>query len=151
EAAWLHVPLPAEKQHRSDFGRISAFDGVLVSVRTDEGSVGYGEAKPAVGSSGNGAAIVAIVTQELAPLLVGRDASEIGVLGQILLNGSRAELAQRAGRSMPILGRRGVHRAAIAGIDLALWDLLGKSRNCSVLALLGGACRPSIPTYASGR
>jgi len=150
EAAWLHVPLPAEKQHRSDFGRIAAFDGVLVSVRTEDGAVGYGEAKPAVGSSGNGAALVAIVTQEFAPLLVGQEASEIGALGQRMLDGSRVTLALRAGRAMPILGRRGVHQAAIAGVDLALWDLLGKAHDCSVLALLGGACRPSIPAYASG-
>jgi len=150
EAAWLHVPLPAEKQHRSDFGRITAFDAVLVSVRTEDGAIGYGEAKPAVGSSGNGAALVAIVTQELAPLLVGQDASGIGALGQRMLDGSRAALALRAGRAMPILGRRGVHQAAIAGVDLALWDLLGKARDSSVLALLGGACRPSIPAYASG-
>jgi L-alanine-DL-glutamate epimerase-like enolase superfamily enzyme len=150
EAVWLHVPLPAEKQHRSDFGQLRAFDGVLVSVRTDDGLVGYGEAKPAVGSSGNGAALCAIVTRELAPLLVGQDAANIAALGARMLNGSRAELALRAGRSMPILGRRGVHQAAIAGVDLALWDLAGKARDCSVLALLGGACRPSIPAYASG-
>lgn len=150
EAAWLHVPLPAEQRHRSDFGRIAAFDGVLVSVRTDDGAVGWGEAKPAVGSSGSGAALVAIVKGELAPLLVGQDPCEIGALGQRMLNGSRAALAQRAGRAMPILGRRGIHQAAIAGVDLALWDLLGKRHDCSVLALLGGAARPSIPAYASG-
>ncbi|MBK7644265.1 MAG: mandelate racemase/muconate lactonizing enzyme family protein [Planctomycetes bacterium] len=150
EAVWLHVPLPAEKQHRSDFGQLRAFDGVLVTLRTDEGLVGYGEAKPAVGSSGNGAALCAIVNQEFAPLLVGQDAAQIGALGARMLNGTRAELALRAGRSMPILGRRGVHMAALAGVDLALWDLAGKARDCSVLALVGGACRPSIPAYASG-
>jgi len=150
EAVWLHVPLPAEKQHRSDFGLLAAFDGVLVRVRTEDGLVGYGEAKPAVGSSGNGAALVAIITQEFAPLLVGQDATQIGALGARMLNGTRAELALRAGRSMPILGRRGVHQVAIAGIDLALWDLAGKAHDCSVLALVGGACRPSIPAYASG-
>jgi L-alanine-DL-glutamate epimerase-like enolase superfamily enzyme len=150
EANWLHVPLSAEKQHRSDFGRITAFDGVLVSVRTESGLIGYGEAKPAVGSSGSGAALVAIITQEFAPLLVGQDAAQIGAVGSRLLNGSRAGLAQTAGRAMPILGRRGAHQAAIAGIDLALWDLLGKAHDCSVLTLVGGACRASIPAYASG-
>jgi L-alanine-DL-glutamate epimerase-like enolase superfamily enzyme len=150
DAVWLHVPLPAQMQHRSDFGQLRAFDGVLVSVRTEDGLVGYGEAKPAVGSSGNGAALVAIVKQELAPLLVGQDASQIGALGARMLNGARAELALRAGRTMPILGRRGVHQAAIAGVDLALWDLAGKARDCSVLSLVGGACRPTIPAYASG-
>jgi len=119
-------------------------------VRTEDGALGYGEAKPAVGSSGDGAALVAIVEHELAPLLVGQDASDIAALGQRMLNGSRAALAQRAGRAMPILGRRGAHQAAIAGVDLALWDLLGKTHDCPVLALVGGASRPSIPAYASG-
>jgi L-alanine-DL-glutamate epimerase-like enolase superfamily enzyme len=150
DASWLHVPLPAAKQHRSDFGQISAFDGVLVRVRTEDGLVGWGEAKPAVGSAGNGAALVAIVEQELAPLLVGQDASQIGALVLRMQSGSRAALAQRAARPMPILGRRGAHQAAIAGVDLALWDLLGKAHDCPVLALVGGAARPSIPAYASG-
>jgi len=150
EAAWLHVPLPTEKQHRSDFGRMVAFDAVLVTLRTEGGLTGYGEAKPAVGSSGNGAALVAIIEQELAPLLVGEDASALGHLWQRMLNGSRATLALEAGRAMPILGRRGLHQAAIAGVDLALWDLLGKAHDCPVLSLLGGPCRPSIPAYASG-
>jgi L-alanine-DL-glutamate epimerase-like enolase superfamily enzyme len=150
DATWLHVPLPADKQHRSDFGQIAFFDGVLVTVRTADGLVGYGEAKPAVGSSGDGAALVAIVRSELAPLLVGQDAARIGALGQRMLNGTRTALALKSGRAMPILGRRGVHQAAIAGVDLALWDLAGKARGCAVLELVGGACRPSIPAYASG-
>ncbi|MEZ6015910.1 MAG: mandelate racemase/muconate lactonizing enzyme family protein [Planctomycetota bacterium] len=150
EAAWLHVPLPVQQQHTSDFGRLTAFDGVLVTVHAEGGLVGYGEAKPAVGSSGNGAALVAIVEREFAPLLVGQDAAAIGALNARMLNGSRAALALRAGRAMPILGRRGVHQAAIAGIDLALWDLAGKARGCSVLDLVGGPCRPSVQAYASG-
>lgn len=150
DAVWLQVELPASKQHRSDFGRITHFDSVLVRVRGEDGQFGYGEAKPAVGSSGNGAALVAIVNQELAPLLVGQESAQIGALFSRMQNGSRAALAQRAGRAMPILGRRGVHQSAIAGVDLALWDLLGKQHDCSVLALIGGACRPSIPAYASG-
>jgi L-alanine-DL-glutamate epimerase-like enolase superfamily enzyme len=150
EAVWLHCPLPEERRHTSDFGRIAAFDGVLVTVRTEDGLVGHGEAKPAVGSSGNGAALVAIVEQELAPLLEREDAREIGALWQRMYNGARAGHARRVGRALPILGRRGAHLAAIAGVDLALWDLAGKARDSSVLALVGGACRPSIPAYASG-
>ncbi len=150
EAAWLHCPLPARSQHRSDFGQITTFDAVLVTLRTECGLSGYGEAKPAVGSAGNAAALVTILEQELAPRLVGQDASRIGALMSTLFNGSRAELAARAGRAMPILGRRGVHLAAMAGVDLALWDLLGKAHGCSVLDLLGGPCRPSIAAYASG-
>lgn len=150
DAAWLHVPLPAASQHVSDFGRIAAFDAVLVTVRTEGGLVGYGEAKPAVGSSGHGGALVTLVEQELRPLLVGQDAAHIGALHARMLNGTRTGLALRAGRAMPILGRRGVHQAAIAGVDLALWDLAGKARGCSVLDLVGGPCRSDVQAYASG-
>jgi len=141
DAVWLHVPLPAEKQHVSDFGRIAAFDAVLVTVTTEFGLVGHGEAKPAVGSAGDGRALVAIVENELRPRLLGRDPREVGRAFGLMYNGSRAGHAERTGRAMPILGRRGAHTVAIAGVDLALWDLAAKARGCSVLELLGGPCR----------
>ncbi len=150
EARWLHCPLDESRQHTSDFGRIAAFDAVLVTVRTTDGLVGYGEAKPAVGSAGHGAALVEIVRSELAPALVGRDATAIADAWQRMYNGTRAGLAQRDGRTMPILGRRGMHVAAMAGVDLALWDALAKRHGCPVLTLVGGACRPRVRAYASG-
>lgn len=150
EAVWLHCPLETARQHVSDFGRIAAFDAVLVTITTEDGLVGYGEAKPAVGSAGNGAALVAIVQHELAPLLRGADAREIGRLWGRMYNGSRAGHAERFGRAMPVLGRRGIHIAAMSGVDLALWDLNAKAKHCSVLELLGGPCRDRIKAYASG-
>jgi len=150
EAIWLHCPLPETKQHTSDFGHITAFDGILVTIRTDDGLVGYGESKAGVGSAGNGAAIVSIIENELRPLLIGEDARNISRLWHRMMNGSRAGLAERFGRPMPILGRRGIHVAAISGIDLALWDIAGKARGCSVLELTGGACRDGVKAYGSG-
>jgi L-alanine-DL-glutamate epimerase-like enolase superfamily enzyme len=150
KAVWLHCPLKESQQHTSDFGRLTAFDGVLVTIRTHDGLIGYGEAKAAVGSSGDCAAIVAIIEREFAPRLVGEDGHRITRLWNRLYNGSRAELAEASGRPLPILGRRGVHVAALSGIDLALWDLAGKARGCSVLDLIGGACRDRVRAYASG-
>lgn len=150
DAAWLHCALPTAQQHVSDFGRLTAFDAVLVTIATDDGLVGYGEAKPAVGSAGNGRALVAIVEQELRPLLLGRDPRHVGRAWSAMYNGTRAPLAERAGRAMPVLGRRGAHTAAMAGVDLALWDLAAKARGISVLELLGGPCRDRIRAYASG-
>ncbi|MEZ6037779.1 MAG: mandelate racemase/muconate lactonizing enzyme family protein [Planctomycetota bacterium] len=150
DAAWLHCPLDPARQHVSDFGRLTAFDAVLVTITTDDGLVGFGEAKPAVGSAGNGAALVAIVEQELRPQLVGQDARQISRAWGRGYNGTRAGHAERQGRAMPVLGRRGAHTAALSGVDLALWDLLGKAHGCTVLELLGGACRDRIPAYASG-
>jgi L-alanine-DL-glutamate epimerase-like enolase superfamily enzyme len=51
-ADWLHVPIPEERQHTTDFGRIAAFDSTLVRVETEGGLTGFGETKAAVGSAG---------------------------------------------------------------------------------------------------
>jgi D-galactarolactone cycloisomerase len=150
ECVWLRCPLPEGKQHVSDFGRIRTFDAVLVTVTTDDGVRGYGEAKPSVGSAGDGSALCAIVRNELRPALLGADPRDVGRHHLRMTNGVRAPLAERFGRAMPILGRRGAHAAAIAGVDLALWDLAAKLRGLSVLELLGGACRDRVAAYASG-
>jgi len=43
-ATWVHVPIPYERQHVSDFGRIASFDSVIVKIESDGGLVGWGEA-----------------------------------------------------------------------------------------------------------
>ena len=61
QATWLHAPIPPDKQHTTDFGRIASFDSTLVRIETAGGLVGYGEAKAAVGSAGTNAALCDIV------------------------------------------------------------------------------------------
>ncbi len=150
EAFWLQCPLPEDKQHVSDFGRLKVFDGVLVVVTTDDGRRGYGESKAGVGSSADCAALVTTICQELRPLLVGEDPRQISRLWGRMYNGVRRGHAERRGRVFPVLGRRGVLVSAMSGIDLALWDLLGKAAGMSVLDLVGGPSRERIPGYASG-
>jgi L-alanine-DL-glutamate epimerase-like enolase superfamily enzyme len=149
-ADWLHVPIPEDKQHTTDFGRIAAFDSALVRVETEGGLVGFGEAKAAVGSAGTNAALVTCVEQELGPLLIGEDARDISRLWDVMYNGSRAHFAIDRGHVFPILGRRGLTIGALAGIDMALWDLLGKSLGQPVWRLLGGRRHTRMPAYASG-
>jgi D-galactarolactone cycloisomerase len=149
-ARWLHAPIPLERQHVSDFGRIASFDMALVEVEADDGVIGWGEAKAAVGSAGACAAIVATVEHDLGPALIGRDPRRINAVWESMYNGSRDGHAARAGRVMPILGRRGVTVSAISGIDMALWDLLGRALGEPVLALWGGARQDTLPAYASG-
>ena len=150
EAFWLHCPIPYERQHVSDFGRIASFDMTLVRVSTEDGLVGYGEAKAAVGSAGVCAALVSCIQHELRPLLIGQDARQITRLWEEMYNGSRAHYALAHGRAFPVLGRRGLNVAALSGIDMALWDALGQSLGVPVVQLLGGACRAQMPAYASG-
>jgi D-galactarolactone cycloisomerase len=138
------------RQHISDFGRLASFDMTLVRVTTEDGRVGHGEAKAAVGSAGVCAALVTCVEQELRPQLIGQDARQIARLWEEMYSGSRAHYALGRGRAFPVLGRRGLTISAISGIDMALWDLLGQSLDVPIAQLLGGACRDSMPAYASG-
>ena len=65
KATWLRYPIPEDKQHVSDFGRLTTFDMTLVEVETDAGITGYGEAKAQVGSASDNQALLATVRQEL--------------------------------------------------------------------------------------
>ncbi len=150
DAVWLHCPIPYDKQHTSDFGRLASFDMTLVTITTENGLVGYGEAKAAVASAGTCASLVACIKHELKPMLVGQDARDINRLWEIMYNGTRDHYALARGRAFPVLGRRGLTISAMSGIDVALWDLLGKHLNVPIISLLGGACRDTMPAYASG-
>ena len=150
DAVWLHCPIPYEKQHVSDFGRLASFDCTLVTITTEDGLQGFGEAKAAVGSSGVCAAIVSCIHNELKPILIGQDARQISRLWECMYHGTRDHYALARGRAFPILGRRGLTISAMSGVDMALWDLLGKSLNTPVVQLLGGRLRDQMPAYASG-
>ena len=47
-------------------------------------------------------------------------------------------------------GRMGVTMHAISGVDLALWDIVGKALNVPVYKLLGGETKDRIPSYCTG-
>ncbi len=149
-ANWVHVPIPESGRHRSDFGTAKSFDSTLIRIETDDGIVGHGEAKAQVGSASNNQAMCALIEQELAPELIGEDARDISRLWDTMYNGVRAHYAIARGRVFPILGRRGITLSAISGIDMALWDILGKSLNVPVWQLLGGRRQEKMPAYASG-
>ncbi|HTK90577.1 MAG TPA: mandelate racemase/muconate lactonizing enzyme family protein [Verrucomicrobiae bacterium] len=149
-ASWLRAPIPAAAAHVSDFGRNDSFNMCLVEIDTDAGITGLGEAKAAVGNLGNYAAIVTLIREEFAPLLVGRDPRDITGAWDLLYNGTRAHYAAREGRTFPTIGRRGVTLSAVSGVDIALWDILGRSLDVPLWRLMGGRYRDRVPAYASG-
>jgi len=150
EARWLHVPIPPEGQHVSDFGLTTSFDAVLVRIETESGLVGHGEAKAHVGSASDGRALAAMINEELGPKLLGEDARDITRVWESVYSGTRAHFALSRGHAFPILGRRGLTISALSGIDIALWDLLGQHLDVPVWRLLGGRAHASLPAYASG-
>ncbi|WP_127520781.1 mandelate racemase/muconate lactonizing enzyme family protein [Mesorhizobium sp. Z1-4] len=150
KAWWVQIPIEASRQHRSDFGQLKTFDAAIVRIETDDGLVGWGEGKNAAGSAGKYGTLVALINNEIAPALIGRHAGDITAIWEMLYNGVRSELASTSGHAMPELSRRGLTIAAISAIDIALWDILGKSLNQPVWQLLGGRKAERLPAYASG-
>ncbi len=142
-AILLSYPIPRERQWRNDYGVVVKHDNVIVVVETDEGVSGIGAAH------GGPEAIKAIVEHELQPALVGEDPTNTERLWEKMYNGSRLEPSLARGYSMPSHGRRGETLCAIAGVDIALWDIWGKVLGQPIYKLLG-ASRTRVRAYASG-
>ena len=141
---------PAERQHVSDFGRIDSFDMALVRVETDDGAGRVGRGEGGRRQRRLVPRARRLHQRRARPGAVGRDPRRINAAADLLYNGPRAGYAASRGRAFPILGRRGLTVSAISGIDMALWDLLGRSLGVAVVDLWGGPCRDDMPLYASG-
>lgn len=107
----------------------------LVKVTAEDGTAGWGEAHAPLGP----AATRAVVEDILAPLLLGRDSLAIERHWEYMY-GSQRLRGHVAGYQME----------AIAGVDIALWDLAGKLLDVPVYRLLGGPFTTVLPAYASG-
>jgi L-alanine-DL-glutamate epimerase-like enolase superfamily enzyme len=150
DATWVRMPIDPARQHRSDFGVVATFDSAIVRIETDCGLVGWGEGKTSAGSAGTYAGLVDLINKELAPRLVGRDPREPSAISDELYNGVRHPHAASRGHVMPDLARRGSSIAAVSAIDIACWDILGKSVNEPIWRLFGGRKADRLPAYASG-
>ena len=102
----------------------------LVAVRTDEGLVGYGS----VFTSDE---LVRGALSVLGPLLEGESALE------------PERVSEKLHQNTFWLGRGGTVTHAISGVDIALWDVLGKATGQPVGRLLGGRYRERVRPYAS--
>lgn len=143
KAILLSYPIPKDRQHRNDYGVVVKHDNVVVKVETDEGITGIGAAH------GGPEAIKAIVEHDLGPALIGEDPTNTERLWEKMYNGSRLEPSLARGYSLPNHGRRGETLCAIAGIDIALWDIWGQALGQPIYKLLG-ASRSKVRAYASG-
>ncbi|NML47230.1 mandelate racemase/muconate lactonizing enzyme family protein [Ramlibacter sp. G-1-2-2] len=108
---------------------------VLVKVTADDGTVGWGETYGIIAPD----AVTAIVDDVLGPLLRGRDPRDAVVIQEDLY-----DLMRVRGMSGGYWGD------AIAGLDIAIWDLFGKLADQPVVKLLGGQRMARIPAYVSG-
>jgi mannonate dehydratase len=103
---------------------------VTLKLTTEDGIHGVGDAT----LNGRELSVVSYLEEHVVPLLIGRDARRIEDTWQYLYKGA--------------YWRRGpVTMTAIAAVDMALWDILGKAANMPVYRLLGGASRERVMVY----
>jgi L-rhamnonate dehydratase len=110
----------------ADPGKVPSF---TVELTTDTGLKGYGQGGPGGGT---------IVMEHLVKLLIGEDPFDVEKIWDMMW------------RSTMSYGRMGVTMNAISGVDLAVWDLIGKATGLPVYKLLGGATKERIPAYCTG-
>jgi L-alanine-DL-glutamate epimerase-like enolase superfamily enzyme len=137
-------PVPQERQHRTDLGTKVKSDATLIVVETDNGLKGIGAAL------GTPPVVAAIVEHELVPEVVGEDPLFSERIYEKMYNGSRAAPALERGVPQPEVSRRsGVVMEAIAGVDIAVWDVKAQALGIPVYQALG-ATRNIVRGYASG-
>ena len=107
-------------------------DYPFVWARTDEGITGIGECfrrQPGV--------VKTLIDEYLAPAIVGKDPLDTGLrFRDMMAAGSATEMG-------------GAIFCAIAGLDIALWDIKGKTFGVPIHKLLGGKVRDKVKVYAS--
>ncbi len=124
-------PMDLLQLPQASMGTFTFHGWLVVEIFTDDGLVGIGNA-----------ALAPQVTKQtidlyLKPLLMGQNPWDIEFLWQHMYRKTMA------------FGRKGIGMVAISAVDIALWDLLGKSAKQPVYRLLGGRTKPRIPVYAS--
>jgi L-alanine-DL-glutamate epimerase-like enolase superfamily enzyme len=106
----------------------------LVLITDDEGRYGIGE----IGDGMTAPDVVPAAVDQFASQLIGADPRNI------------RGLKERLYLAHPGWGRRGLGISVIGGLEIALFDLMGKALGVPVHLLLGGATRTRLPVYASG-
>jgi len=111
----------------------ASWNWLFVKLETDEGIDGWGEAT----TQGATKATEAAVHEVGDNYLIGKDPRQIELHFSTMLRNSYWR---------PSL----ILYSAISGLEMAMWDILGKSLNVPVYTLLGGACNPRLKLYHNG-
>lgn len=132
---------PLEKPIVTAFGRMNDRNSAIVEVATNEGIVGIGESwinfPHWVADERK-----ATIEKGIKPLLVGEDPRNVSFLWDKMYR-----CLMGTGRQW---GAKALLLQAMSGVDIALWDILGKKLDVPVYQLLGGRVYSEIKAYASG-
>ncbi len=105
---------------------------LFTKVHTDEGLYGIGEGTLQMFSK-----TIETAIHELEPLILGTDPTQIETLSQKLIRDVFSEGGQ-------------IHMCAVAAIEIACWDILGKASNQPIYNFWGGRCHQKLRAYANG-
>lgn len=123
----VHVRIPLDQPYEFARGTMTAFDNVVVRIETDKSIVGYGESAPLFRSStGDASAMAQLIEGPVAQCLLGADPFDVEAL--------IARALDAAGGNVD----------GVAGIDMALWDIMGKYLGQPIYRLIGGLCQDPI-------
>jgi L-alanine-DL-glutamate epimerase-like enolase superfamily enzyme len=125
EARCWRVPLD-ETLYDAKHGAHTHFELITVRVRLSNGLEGTGYTY--TGERG-GRAILAVIEHDLQPMLLGQQAAEVEALNAAM------------GWHLHYVGRGGIAAFAISAVDIALWDLRGKSSGTALWRMAGGAAQ----------
>jgi D-galactarolactone cycloisomerase len=107
----------------------------IIEVLTDEGIRGFGEA---YGGGQVAFANKTIIERVIRPMILGEDPLD------------REKIWHKVYNLLRDHGQKGMPIQALSGVDIALWDVVGRYLNQPLYKLLGGAFRQSIPVYGYG-
>ena len=137
----IKANIPKKEKFEVSRGSFQTATRVLVRVTLEDGTAGYGECSPFVGTADYGTVAIfseetqstcySILEEQIAPAIIGVDA-----LNMADVHSTMAAVTL-------------INPMAKAGIDMATYDAVGKSLNVPVYSLLGGAYRKKIPLSLS--
>ena len=104
----------------------------IVEIETTDGIIGWGECY------GPSQVARAYIDTQLTPRVIGRDPFDVEVIWEDLYN------------RIKDYGGKGMVTSAMSGIDIALWDIVGKTCGKPIHKLIGGAFRTQVTAYATG-
>lgn len=130
------ISAPLSEPFAFSQGWVHQRSSVLVEIRSSDGVTGWGEClchgqqPPEIAAT--------IVEHACLPYLRGRDAFDVEVLWEELYNRMRP------------YGQGGAVINALSGVDIALWDLIGRTLGQPIHKLIGGAFRTRVEPYVTG-
>ena len=133
----IHMPFEHGAKKKELYGQDwKKLEFVFVKVEMDNGVIGWGEAF----GYASWKTVKTAINEMVAPLLIGKEINDSSDIKKISYN---------IQKTLHIFGRYGITIFAISGIEIALWDALGKEKQLPIHSLLGKAKKYNFKAYAS--